>query len=73
MFETIVPSTSYLTNEFRILNIPVTSGFREIKTAYRKLARFHHPEYYDYLSDPKEITRSKGNELLKNYPRWKIY
>ena len=33
------PFLAHLTCEFRFLNIPLTSTFREIKTVYRKLAR----------------------------------
>ena len=40
-------SYSYLSDEFRILKISVSSSWREIKTPYHKLARVYHPDKYD--------------------------
>ena len=47
-------SPSHLRDEFRILNISVSSSWRDINTAYRKLARVYHPDKYDALSNVYE-------------------
>ena len=58
------PSSHYLSDEFRILKISVSSSWREIKTAYRKLARFYHPDKYDNFPE-KDFSREKGDDLFK--------
>ena len=57
-------SHSYLSDEFRILKISVSSSWREIKTAYRKLARVYHPDKCDDFPE-KNFSREKGNNLFK--------
>ena len=57
-------SSHHLSDEFRILKISVSSSWREIKTAYRKLARVYHPDKYDNLPE-KNFSREKGNDLFK--------
>ena len=58
------PSPHYLSDNFRILKISVSSSWIEIKTAYRKLARVYHPDKYDNLPE-KNFSREKGNDLFK--------
>ena len=55
---------SHLSDEFRILKISVSSSWREIKTAYSKLARIYHPDKYDNFPE-NNFSREKGNELFK--------
>ena len=57
-------STSYLSDELRILMISVRLSWRVIKTAYRKLARVYHPDKYDNLPE-KKFSREKEHDLFK--------
>ena len=58
------PSSHYLNDEFIILKISISSSWREIKTAYCKLARVYHPDKYDNFPE-KNFSREKGNDLFK--------
>ena len=60
----ISSSTSYLSEKFKILKISTSSSWREIRTAYRKLARVYHPDKYDNL--PKK-SRKRGKNLFKAF------
>lgn len=39
-------------NYYVILGIPTNSSLREIKTAYRRLAKEYHPDYYGHTGSP---------------------
>ena len=61
----ISSSTSHLSDDFRILKISTSSSWREIRTAYRKLARVYHPDKYDNL--PKKSLERRETIFSKYF------
>ncbi|MDQ4503285.1 J domain-containing protein [Sinomonas sp. ASV322] len=63
--------TSRLPSHYEVLGVPVTASAQEVKAAYRRAARVHHP---DHGGDPAEFRRvTLAYEVLSDPKRREAY